>query len=438
MDLDRALVSAILRDGKDALRSVVEKGVRDEHLNGGAREAYVFIQEFLGKYQAFPTASDLEGSTGFSPIPIESPCAFYADEVLNRRLHGELSKTMQVVVGHLENRDPKSAYLEYEEGVRKLRKDQHVVEKSVNLLSLAPDFLAYYDRLKAGITGILTPWRTLNEATLGFWPEDFILIVARLGVGKTWMLTLLAEHAWANQKKRVLFASTEMSREKILQRFYSLHLRLPYDDFRKARLGAFAEEKFRKTAQELAESDGFFIVGGEFDFRIETLEAAIDDCEPDIVILDGAYLMRSSGDGRTEQAANSFDEIKRLAKRRRIPIIASTQFNRQMKGNNAASASVDKIALSDAAGWNADVVLGMIQTEDMRRDGRMTFKFLKVREGVGEDVECVWDFTTMSFVELGDIAAGGDFQGQPRASADDPYGTGLDFTDDGEGGNLPF
>lgn len=437
MDLDRALVSAILREGKTAMQKAVEKGVRDEFLATESQHAFLFINEFISKYDAFPTPAEIQGKLGYSIIDTTAPAEFYADEVLNRRLHGGISDGLKEVVSFLEKRDPKNAYLTYETNLRALRKEQHVVQKSVNLLTLAPDFLAYYDKLKAGITGVLTPWRTINEATLGFWPEDFVLIVARLGIGKTWFLTLLAEHAWHVQKKRVLFASTEMSKERILQRFYALHMRLPYEEFRKAKLGVFVEQKFREQAAALQAMDGMYIVGGDFDFRVESLEAAIDDCEPDLVLLDGAYLLKGEGDGRTEKAANSFDDIKRLAKRCRVPLVATTQFNRQAKVNSAASASVDKIALSDAAGWNADLIFGLVQTEDMKRDGRMILKPMKFREGIGEDVECLWDFANMDFREVGEMAPP---QLKPRSSHvdDDPYSTGLDFgSDDGDSG-VPF
>jgi len=861
MDLDRALVSAILREGKPAMQKAVEKGVRDEFLATESQHAFLFINEFIAKYDAFPTPAEIQGKLGYSIIDTTAPAEFYIDEVLNRRLHDGISSGLKGVVSHLEKRDPKSAYLAYESNLRVLRKDQHVVQKSVNLLTLAPDFLAYYDKLKAGITGVLTPWRSINESTLGFWPEDFVLVVARLGIGKcldtdtvltnpitgvqsrlgavfespefsqaltwskergihaapitakvdtgrkeclrfvldsgrevivtpehpfltpsgwvkaedmlpggslavvaqqplpqqpvglppaavdllavyladgsctqsganftkadseivriateaveslggelrsddgllhravcaegrqcpggnpvlellrehglkgvlskdktipeavfrldaaqlgrfiavfwmcdgyvtdqgaeitlasrellvqlqslltrlgvqsrlaykrakyqggwkdawrlrvyassyarfleaipiwgtkqetlaelaaleknpnvglpvvseafkaelraeidgrigrwrggplkrvgerlgwkthfgfrnlfgrhgtlllerfrifceefdcvetyswlwdsglwwdsvvsiesagerkifdltmeptecfvandiivhnTWFLTLLAEHAWATQKKRVLFASTEMSKERILQRFYALHMRLPYEEFRKAKLGVFVEQKFREQAIAMQAMDGLFIVGGDFDFRVESLEAAIDDCEPDLVLLDGAYLLKGEGEGRTEKASNSFDDIKRLAKRCRVPLVATTQFNREAKVNSAKSASVEKIALSDAAGWNADLIYGLVQTEDMKRDGRMILKPMKFREGIGEDVECLWDFATMDFREVGEMAPS---HVKPRSAGtvdDDPYSTGLDFgSDDGDSG-VPF
>jgi intein/homing endonuclease len=284
-------------------------------------------------------------------------------------------------------------------------------------------------------------------------------------VHNTWTLTLIADHAWAVQKKRVLFATTEMTQEKIVQRWVGVHFKLPYTQLTHGRLGAFAKQKMVDGLNLLENEEGLYIIGGDFDFRIESLEAAIEDCEPDIVLLDGAYLLKSEGERRSDRAANSYDELKRCAKRNHIPLVASTQFNREVKVGKLNSAAAEKIALSDNAGWNADLAYGLIQTPDMKKDRRLIQRPLKFREGDAEDIECWWDFETMNFDELpkgptaaltgagagGSSGTSGGTSGAPGVGSapaggasgstqpdPDPYGTGLlDFgTDDDD--SVPF
>lgn len=242
-------------------------------------------------------------------------------------------------------------------------------------------------------------------------------------VHNTWTLVQLAHHAWKVQNKRVLFVTTEMSKVKIFQRWASLNWKMPYNDLRKAQLPAFQEEAMRKGIMELKGAEGLSIVGGTFNFTFDALEAAIDECKPELVLIDGLYLMRSGGEGRTEKAANTFDATKILAKRMQLPFVTSTQFNRDVKQNNAGSMSVEKIALSDAAGWNADLVYGLAQTEDMKRDKRMIIKPLKFREGTGEDIECWWDFDRMVFDEVGGPLAN-PHQAALRGAPGGGYGPG--------------
>jgi len=443
MDLDLIFVASILKGGQDAVRDALEK-VPEDLLQGEGLTAYKFVREYVRDYKAIPDPGMVHGKTNVKlPDPPPAPPLFFIDEILNRQLHGELGKYLKEIIGHYEARDPKQAYQAYEEGLRELRKLDTGQAKTIALPSLAPEFLDYYDRLKAGETGILTPWPTINEATLGFWPEDFVLFVARLGVGKTWTLVLLANYAWHVCKKKVLFATTEMSRIKILQRWVAVHYRLAYNDLRRGRLDAFAEKKMRDGLEAIQDAEGLDIIGGDFDFRIESLEAAIEYAEPDILFVDGAYLLRTSGDGRFEKAANSFDELKRVAKRNGIPVVSSTQFNRQVKQDKVNSASVEKIAMSDAAGWNADLIYALLQSEDMKKDRRMLFKPMKFREGSGEEVETWWDFEVMNFDELpkgpsgpgpaipSGTSGGGGGGGSTSSDEDDPFGTGaLDFGDD--------
>jgi hypothetical protein len=177
-------------------------------------------------------------------------------------------------------------------------------------------------------------------------------------------------------------------------------LRLPYRDFRQGKLDMVSEKKFYDGIQAMLNSPNFNIVGGDFDFAMETFAGIVMDEKPDLVVVDGAYLLKVAGLTRTERAANVFDELKRLAKRSKAAVIATMQFNREVKVNQAKTVQADSIAMTDVAGWNADLIFGLIQTEEMKKQKRMAFKPLKVREGEAEEIECYWDFDTMNFSEI--------------------------------------
>lgn len=233
-------------------------------------------------------------------------------------------------------------------------------------------------------------------------------------VHNTWLAICMAHYAWTAGKHRVLIATTEMAKVKMTQRFCSLHLRLPYDDLRKGRLGAFQEQRFLDGVDELAKSEGLFIAGGDFDFRMENFEAAVEEMQPALVVLDGAYLLRVEGSNRTEQMANAWNELKRLAHRTKIPFFVTTQFNREVKGQNMTKQLLaENIALSDVAGWNADVIYGLFQTDDMKKDKKLGVKPIKLREGAGtDDLMLNWDFDNMDFSEISQQNqqdSGGDF-----------------------------
>ncbi len=251
-------------------------------------------------------------------------------------------------------------------------------------------------------------------------------------VHNTWTSVQLALCAW-QQKKRVLFASTEISRLRIGIRLFALMGKLNYKEFTHGKLTIFSEPKFYQMVEEFLHEEGLYVVGGNFDFRVEALSAAIDEIRPDFVVLDGAYLLRTSGSTRTEQAANAFNELKRLSIRHEIPVATTHQFNREVKTNIASSVRAESIGLTDVAGWNADLIVGLVQTDDMKRDKKMRLKPLKAREGAGEEVEINWDLDTMDFRELGIETSNGS-----RGGGDaDEFETGVKI-DSGSNSDIPF
>lgn len=430
LDLDKALVSSLLKAGKPGLHVAREKGLRVELLEGAGKTAYEFVIEYVGQYDDIPSPQVVYGKIGVELEEVAEPVAFFVDEVLNRALHNDLRKRYQGVIEHIEKAKPHEALAEIETMLRAVRQTHSNIQTRVESIPrLFGEVVNYYDRIKSGARGILTPWATVNDETLGFWPEDLVLFAARLGIGKTWSAAILGQHAWA-AGHRVLFATTEMSQARIAMRFAALHFKLSYSRLRKALLDVYEEQKFRDGVKDIMDSEGLYVIGGDFDFRPASYEAAIEECEPVLAIFDGAYLLKGDGHNRFEQAANAFNELKRICKRTGVPNVVTMQLNRDAKkggggGGNAsggggagAGVNADNIALTDVAGWNADLAFGLMQTEDMKRDRRMRMKPLKVREGEGEEFELNWNLESMDFTEL------------PRAgkgdAAEDVFGTGVD------------
>jgi hypothetical protein len=173
------------------------------------------------------------------------------------------------------------------------------------------------------------------------------------------------------------------------------------------------EKYFEEQCDELLKDNLFHVAGGNFDFGIESFTALVEEYDPALCILDGAYLLRVEGKTRTDKAANAFDEVKRIANHSSVPMLCTMQFNRQAKANMASTAELGNIGLTDVAGWNADLAYALVQSDDQKADGIMEFHPMKVREGVGEIVTTRWDLDHMVFdqISVGDskkVASSGD------------------------------
>ncbi len=442
MDLDKALVVSILREGKPGLRKALEYGVTSEGMAGEGAKAFQFILDYSKKNGVMPEESVVSMATQVAlDFSVGGVADFWANAIQDRKLSRVL-ETMIVDV-HSKIAKPREALEHIEQTMTQLRNQRLAGTLVESLPGLGQTVIDFYERMKSGETGIKAPWETVNASTMGFWPEDLVLFVARLGIGKTWTSLLLAGHAWEQQIRdadgtmrpvRVLYATTEMSKERIAQRWYCIKLQLPYGAFRSGKLSTFQEDNLRAKVKEFEHSPNFSIVGGNFDFSMESFDAAIDEAKADIVVLDGAYLLKVQGLTRQERAANVFDELKRINKRRKVPILVTMQFNREVKTNAAKTVQAESIALTDVAGWNADLIFGLVQTEEMKLNKRMLLKPLKVREGESVEFECNWDFTTMNFSELAKAAMPGMGGGGSGGAGGGGGSDASDVFPDGGGG----
>jgi replicative DNA helicase len=227
-------------------------------------------------------------------------------------------------------------------------------------------------------------------------PGTHCFVADGLVVHNTFAMLMMARQAWMDGKK-VLFVGTEMNRITLAMRFFALHFALPYQDFRHGQLGDLVEEKLDESIRLISSETGINVVGDDFDAEINEIIMAVEQTRPDIVFVDGLYLVKNAGYDRHARVSNTADDLKRMAKRLSIPVIASTQFNREVGANTKTAVSAANIGISDVIGWDADVAIGQYQLDDMKEDKIMGFRPLKVREGVGSDFFTEWDFDEMSF-----------------------------------------
>jgi len=395
MDLDRLAVQVACCDAIE----LIQNGITSEHLEDDkAREVFEYLSREVGEGR-FVTTSELELKLGYKvDIISDVSTEFVIRELKNRRLHGIIKNGIFTTANILESPifDPELAVSSLYDLLLELH--EHDKSNIVNLLSYGPKVLELYKKVKdGGLLGIPTPWPTLNESTQGMQEQDFWVIVARMGIGKTFTLLHMMIHAWKNGYKPLLVL-TEMGGLRIAQRYYSIFLKLHYDKFRFGMLDTEEEEKLIEGINSI---EGYIpVLGSELKVSLGAINAAILMVKPDVVFIDGLYLTeRKKGTDRYVGVSDAADECKRLAKKYNIRIVGSTQLNRST--DDDPNKVTDKnIALTDVIGWDADVIYALLRTKDMVVDNEMLFKKLKIREGAGKDFMVNWRFDDMDFDEM--------------------------------------
>ena len=403
MDLDIELVSALVARGKEGFQVLGNAGVTAADLQGPGRIALTFLKLHFDQYGEIPPADLILAKTRVVLPPPTAALEFYANEIASGRLLGNLQSGLHGAINHIQSGQGDEAVASLQKLVEAAKND--IPSHAVGLPDLADQAEAHYELLKSGKRGILTPWKALNDSTLGFWPEDLVLFVARLGVGKTWLAIIMAHYAWKNGY-RVLFASTEMAQRALAVRFAAFSTSLPYEQVRHGRLSSPDEKVFKEALREFRKDETFHMVGGKFKLSPTVLETAVRKHEPHLTIMDGAYLLQTEGYNRTERAANAFDQLKIICQGTGTAMVATSQLNRDAKKNPGGKPSVENIALSDVAGWNADHIWALNQTQDQKADHLMGIDPLKIREGYGEAFTTNWDFEKMEFSQVYDQGRG--------------------------------
>lgn len=420
MDLDLGFISTLVRGGDESFRAAKKAGIDISVLQGPAILSWEFIEAHYKDYRSAPSEELFLAKSKLQLVDTSDGLSFYIEEIKKRALWNQLREAHESVGELLEKRDPKEAYNAVLEGLKKIREASLSTSRIESLFSVGEDVIEYYERLKSGERGILSPWPALNDVTLGFWPGDFALFVARTNVGKTWGLLQLAEKAWMEGKK-VLFIGTEMARLKLALRFYSLHFKLPFNELREGKLDLFKEKKLKDGVNDLFNESGIDIMGNDFTSKMTDIEAAIDEVNPDIVFIDGIALVKNVGRDRHEMVSVTADDSKRIAKSREIPIIASHQLNREAARKNPRDIGLENVAMSDVVVHNSDYIVAMIALVEEREDKIMRWKFLKVREGRPKPFVTKWDFDNMDFEQIEETGESDfgddDYNSSPRPEA---------------------
>jgi len=404
LDLDMALVSSLLMGGRSALKVARDSGITAELLSGSsAKQVFDFIEAHTREHRELPSEELVVSKFGVRLPEVKDSLPVLVSEIRDRHLW-QLQGTFLGDFEKLVNgRTPHEAHAAVEEYQRQVRQAQMVGSKVESLFDYAEGVIQAYLDAKDGKLGIRTYWPTLDDSTRGWWPEDFVVIAARPKTGKTWVLLMMAHQAWKDGAS-VLVISTEMSRARLLRRFVALELKLPYNDLVRGELDMYEEERFLEETRKLIGQPGLEVIGAGWHYTTVNVEDAIAITKPDLVVIDGMYLIKpsSGGNNSRERLSNVANDLVETAQLHAVPIVGTHQFNREVDPNDLSTGRLENLGGSDVIGWNVSAAFALLQTDDMREDRQMIIRPMALREsGAMDDVVIDWDLSRMSFGELG-------------------------------------
>ena len=211
---------------------------------------------------------------------------------------------------------------------------------------------------------IPTGFEEIDEIT-GGWQrgEEFAVIFARTGQGKSWILIKTLEHAW-RIGKRVGLIEPEMSAIKTGYRFDTLSGNISNSALTRGE----DEPDYEKYIENLTKNEIPFFVASPKEFRrnitVSKLRAFVESNHLDILGVDGiSYLAderKQRGDNRTTGLTNISEDLMDLSIELGIPIIVVCQSNREGAKEDDAP-DLENIRDSDGIAYNASTVIAARQ-----------------------------------------------------------------------------
>ena len=222
--------------------------------------------------------------------------------------------------------------------------------------------------------------------------EEFVVIFARTGIGKSWVLVKTVQHAW-EIGKNVGYISPEMSADKIGYRFDTLNNHFSNMALVRGDKSKVSIDEYRQYNEKLAEHNNRILVSTPMDFNkqvtVGKLRTFVQANNLDMLAIDGITYMTDErykrGDNKTTSLTNISEDLMELSCELKIPILVVVQSNRG--GVEKDTPDLEDIRDSDGISHNATKVISLSKKEDA-----LVMKIKKHRDGkVGDKLTYLWD-----------------------------------------------
>jgi replicative DNA helicase len=357
LDAERAVLGAVLLDERHLHALLVEEHLRPEHFyreqfgtvfaamlelfNSDRKIDQLTVAETLrqrGKLDEVGGLEAIDDVAGW--VPAAGNAREYGRIVRdNAQLRALLSSAYEIQASVLSRDAPARDLVERaEQSVLEVAHDdrQKRIRPIKDILDEETEKLHKLSIAKTPLTGTPSGFKDLDSITGGFQPGNLVVIAARPSMGKSALVTNIAENAVLDGHAVVLF-SLEMSESELAQRFVASQAKVPGDDLRKGRVAENRWPKILDACNRL--SDAPLYIDDSSDTGVLEVRAKSRRLHHrlhgglGLIIVDYLQLMRHEGrvENRVEQVGQISRGLKGLARELNVPVIALSQLSRAVE-----------------------------------------------------------------------------------------------------------
>lgn len=401
MDPYNRLISRILLDAD--LKSVLDVQVTEEFFpDEDHRRAFVWILDYWRRFSKVPGSAIFSAEfPEYRLVEPQEPMEAYLAEVRKRRrftlIYGAVAESIlaleqedtDIAVGIL-----RSGLLQADVEVAELR-DVDITKTWVTRLETYAD----WKNNSGKIRGIPTGFPTFDAVLGGYQAGQLITYLGEPKSGKSTLLLRTAIEAHA-QGHTPLFIGFEMTNDEQTARHDSMISGVNYARIISGRTSVEEDQRLHDALQGMADMHPFVLSSDPSGTTVSGIAAKIETYSPDIVFIDGVYLMKDEDGGRDdrEKLTNLTRSLKRLATRIDRPVVIATQAL-SWKVNKAKGLEASSIGYSSSFAQDSDAIIGIESLEDPS-EPRRKLKIVSARNAPYREILASWDWETGKFSEL--------------------------------------
>jgi replicative DNA helicase len=386
---------------------LLESGVSDDwFFVDENKQVWRFLRQHWTKYQEVPTAvTVLDNFPTYRLLAVDDTLEYLVDQLVEYRKRQHAITVVQDASEAIASGDHNAAITVLSQGVAKLI-DEGVRESGdIDLTDNATKRFDDYTNIKTrpnGLLGFATGFKTIDEATAGLQPGQLVTIIAPPKTGKSVLAMQMAVNVHRDGFVP-MFQSFEMTNLEQQQRHDSMRARIAHSRLIRGALTKVEEDRYMAELKAMEAMHKFYLTDSVSAMTVTGLAAKIDKIRPDIVFVDGVYLMTDevTGESNSPQAlTNITRNLKHLAMAKKLPIVISTQVLLWKMKKRQVSA--DAIGYSSSFYQDSDVILGL-QKQDEEDDTSRELRIVASRNCGPATSDLLWDWEEGKFEEYGSL-----------------------------------
>jgi replicative DNA helicase len=395
-DNEHRLVSKVIRDRN--IVPVLQRGIKESwFLDEDNRKVWLFVRRHYSEYSEVPTAVTVKDHyPNYKILDVQDTIEYLLDTMVTFRRKTLTRSGLEQAINELHNNDHESALNAMSAAVARVNEQGSVGTHEVDLSKNTEErYKEYQDLQNHTFLGIPTGFSKIDEATAGLQGGQLITIIAPPKTGKSQVALQMAINIH-EQGFIPMFQSFEMNNHEQQQRHDAMKAHISHTDLRRGKLSKDQEARYIEVLNAMEDKTPFHLVDAINGLTVAALTAKIDQIKPDVVFVDGVYLMMDevTGEANTPQAITNITRaLKRLAQKIDKPIIITTQtLLWKMKGRKV---SAESIGYSSSFFQDSDVILGL---EPIEEDEKIRlFRIVESRNCPPSNATLTWNWDTGCF-----------------------------------------